>query len=295
MAMFSNENSRPLDPIGFQLMPTAAELDAALPSEITVVRQIGGGGQREVFLVDTPSGPAVLKVMDPNDRDRALRELSAGSTFNHPNLVRVLDTDVHDITVAGSSYCYFLEEYVDGQMLSALTLPMDACEVLKLLRGLVGAIEHLWTTHRIVHRDINPKNIIRRQSDGEYVLLDVGIGRHQLEPSLTAPLAAPGTMGYYSPEQINPTRRNVLDHRSDLFLAGIAVYYCLESALPFDPTRHTYVDDLVRGNVRPYVTCPAEIQPLLDRLLALRPHARFGRFAQLYKAIDDARRALQCS
>ncbi len=75
----------------------------------------------------------------------------------------------------------------------------------------------------LVHRDINPRNIVITK-DGEVKILDFGIARASTKKHQTASGVIKGTPGYMSPEQMSG---QAIDHRSDLYCLGILTHELL--------------------------------------------------------------------
>jgi serine/threonine protein kinase len=273
------------------------ELNAALPEGIVAEEKIGEGGQREVFRASREGVLVALKVMEdePQSRARLEREISAGLGLEHPNLVKILDEEPIELDVAGNAYIFFTEELVTGDLLLGLMGNWTACEVLQFAHDLSDAVNHLWSERRLVHRDIKPNNIIRA-TDGRFVLLDVGIARHQGQPSLTNPAAplGPGTWGYYSPEQLVAARGRDLDHRSDFFAIGVVCFEALFGSLPFDPNDPKYIEKLLAGTFTYPADLPRELATILSRLLAPQPHLRYRTVDQAIAAIEAAQGELGC-
>lgn len=269
------------------------ELRKALPDGVTLGRKIHDGGQRKVYEADGHGRRVVVKVMPGDDRNRAEREVSIGFTFDHPNLARILDQEVFEVELDGEEYVWFREEFIDGEPLAKRRGSYDQCQALSLAADLIAAVEYLWGRHNVVHRDIKPLNIIRRP-DGSFVLIDVGIGRHQGETSITSGVLGPGTPGHIAPEQLEINKGRDLDVRTDLFLIGIVVFEVLTGALPFRPSRADYHAKLLDGDwSRPQGLSPA-LAGLLERLLARHPHQRPS-LAQAEQMVAAARSELQCS
>ena len=88
--------------------------------------------------------------------------------------------------------------------------------------------------HNIIHKDLNPTNIIVSPEDGSIKIIDFGIStklskQHQ---SIRPPEALEGTLQYISPEQTG--RMNcTLDYRSDFYSLGIILYELITGVLPF--------------------------------------------------------------
>lgn len=275
-------------------MPTIEELNAALPDNFVIQREIHWGGQRIVYEVTVDAERRVLKLMSDQMRNRAEREVAIGQHFDHPNLSRILETDLQDVSVNGSTYVYFTEEFIEGEPLSAKDQPMEPCEALELAQELISAVTYLWERHHVVHRDIKPLNIMCRP-DGVHVLLDIGVARHQGLTTLTVVPGEhqPGTVGYLAPEQLAPLKGREIDYRADLFAIGIVVFEQITGRLPFDPQEDSYRTRLMTGLVTGLDAVISPADALLGRLLAPRPHARF-RLDRVAPAVMSVQEDLEC-
>jgi len=274
---------------------TIESLRAALPAEVEVQSEIHRGGQRFVYDVRVSGEHRVLKLMPAEARARAEREVSIGRRFDHPNLSKIADDDLQDIEVDGDPFVYFTEHFVEGETLVKRVDPMTPCQTLGLGGALISAVTYLWERHHVVHRDIKPLNIMVKP-DGTFVLLDIGVARHQDLTTLTV-LAGehqPGTIGYLAPEQLAPLKGREIDYRADLFAIGIVMYQQLTGRLPFDPNAASYRTLLTTGLAPDLEGVPEVVARLLGRLLAPHPHGRF-RLGKAAEAIDDATEELGCS
>jgi serine/threonine protein kinase len=268
-------------------------LRAALPDEVTLNSEIRSGGQRAVYDVDIRGDRRVLKLMPDYARDRAEREVAIGTRFEHRGLARILD-ELRDIEIDGKDYVYFTEEFVEGVSLDRLKEPLNLCEALALAAQLIAATEHLYAQHRVVHRDVKPANVMKRQ-DGSYALLDVGVGRHQDLTTLTAEDAdhGPGTRGYLAPEQLQASKGHELDWRTDQFAVGTVLFEQLVGRLPFDPYGPSYRTLLMTGTVASWDAVPEVARQLLQRMLHPKPHRRF-RLGRAALAIAEVRSEAGC-
>ena len=89
----------------------------------------------------------------------------------------------------------------------------------------------------IIHKDINPSNIIYNPDTGEIKLIDFGISTQLLRetPTLKNPHVLEGTLAYISPEQTGRMNR-CLDYRTDFYSLGVTFYQLLTGKLPFETT-----------------------------------------------------------
>jgi serine/threonine protein kinase len=208
------------------------DIEAALGRRYMIGPEIAVGGQGAVFRATRASRPdgtpanddVALKLhFDRRKNARVHPEITATENFSHPNLARPVEHGYCD--VAGRHTRYVAWEFIEGQSLRALLRngPLLESEVLAIGRDILSAIAEIWS-QRIVHADINPSNIMLRNSDSHIVvgsvdsavLIDLGAARYldqhdtrTLRPSRTldqhdrrAAYRPWGTWGYFSPEQI---------------------------------------------------------------------------------------------
>ncbi len=103
----------------------------------------------------------------------------------------------------------------------------------------IKIVEHLGEIHaaNIIHKDINPANIILNPTIGQLKIIDFGIATilKRENPSLKSPSLLEGTLAYISPEQTGRMNRS-LDYRTDFYSLGVTFYELLTGKLPFEST-----------------------------------------------------------
>jgi diguanylate cyclase (GGDEF)-like protein len=87
----------------------------------------------------------------------------------------------------------------------------------------------------IIHKDINPSNIVYNPHTQEVKIIDFGISTTFIKENapLTNPENLEGTLLYISPEQTGRMNRNI-DYRTDLYSLGVTFYEILTQRLPFN-------------------------------------------------------------
>ena len=87
----------------------------------------------------------------------------------------------------------------------------------------------------IIHKDINPSNIVFNPATSELKIIDFGISTifTQDFPTLKNPDVLEGTLAYMSPEQTGRMNRS-LDYRTDFYSLGATFYELLLRKVPFD-------------------------------------------------------------
>ena len=126
-----------------------------------------------------------------------------------------------------------LREYVQGEPLSSLPLPMDAAAVRSIGVQLCEILSYLHSQEPpVIHRDIKPQNVIFSQ-DGRVSLIDFGISR-LFDKGAKADTMALGTQAFAPPEQYGFSQT---DCRSDIFSLGVLLNYLLTGSteLPKSP------------------------------------------------------------
>ncbi len=89
----------------------------------------------------------------------------------------------------------------------------------------------------IIHKDINPANIVVNAETKELKIIDFGIATQlsRENPPLKNPHILEGTLAYISPEQTGRMNRG-LDYRTDFYSLGVTFYEMLTGKLPFEAT-----------------------------------------------------------
>jgi histidine kinase len=108
---------------------------------------------------------------------------------------------------------------------------------------LIQAVKKI-QTHHIIHKDINPHNIIIEEKSLALKVIDFNIAIESLfdTQELTSPIRLEGTLAYISPEQTGRINR-IVDYRSDFYSLGATFYEMLTSQPPFlsdDPLELVY-------------------------------------------------------
>ena len=260
-----------------------------------IQRELGRGGMGAVYLAEhdeTREKVAVKELLitaaaDPIAVQRFLQEGAVMSRLTHPNIVRV-----RDIIEAGAGH-YLALEFIEGGSLRDLLRgrPLPNPQAFAVMHGLLQALEHAHQ-HAIVHRDVKPENVMLSRA-GEVKVADFGIARltdDSATSNATKTGTTVGTPQYMSPEQVTTSK---VDHRSDLYSAGIVCYEVFCGRPPFEATAADGPFTLFAKHVQAPPPPPTVIRPGLDaaleavilRSLAKRPEDRFQTGAEFDRAL----------
>ncbi len=214
--------------------------------DFRILRQIGEGGMALVYLAEQRSigREVALKVLHKSRLtsgfvERFRREGKAIGRLEHPNIVKVHAIGEED------GIPYLAMEYIHGSSLEQLlrdadgdevTLPRAAGDrstmesICRITREIALALDQAHNLG-IVHRDVKPGNILIDE-DGHAHLTDFGLAQERGKASLTQTGDMVGTPHFLSPEQVAAKRIEV-DHRTDVYSLGVALYQMLTGRLPF--------------------------------------------------------------
>lgn len=185
-------------------------------------------------------------------------------------------------------------EYTEGDTLKNIFKDKieNLSEFLRIGISLANTLGHLHEKN-IIHRDINPNNIIYEQISGKVTIIDFGIAIQfsvKILPSVTVNKLE-GTLKYISPEQTGRMNRRI-DYRSDLYSLGITLYELLTGVCPFeadDPLEiiHSHIARVVPDpeSIRPDV--PPIISAILLKLLEKNQESRYKSAFGLKRDLEE--------
>jgi serine/threonine-protein kinase len=260
-----------------------------------VLRRLGTGGMAEVWCAEDQvlGRDVALKLLgsryaeDPEFQERFRREARAAAGLTHPNIVGIFDRAEWDGTP------YIAMELVDGRTLKDLVIqrgPMPVDVAIDLTEQLLKALGY---AHKrgIVHRDVKPQNVLL-DGEGQAKVADFGIAR-AANSDMTETGAIVGTVQYVSPEQAHG---QAVDHRSDLYSAGVVLYELLTGRVPFEgeapvsiALKHVSEHPVPPSQLRPGI--PPAIEAVVLRALEKDPAHRYQSADEFITALENARRA----
>ena len=228
------------------------------------------------------NSPVIVKLLkggfpSPNEMRKVQREYEIGRELrDRPGIARVLGMEKADHTLA-----LIIEDF-GGESLRKL-LKVRQFSLTEALQLAVQITESLGEIHaaRIIHKDINPANIIFNASSGALKIIDFGIcSRVQRETTEFKPAAVmEGTLAYISPEQTGRINRP-FDFRTDYYSLGATLYHLFTGRPPFedeDPVRlvhrHIFETPASPSTVNPAV--PAAVSNIILKLLMKIPEQRY--------------------
>jgi len=261
-----------------------------------VIKKLGEGGMGQVYLAEhvKMGRRSAIKVMNPSmvhDPDavaRFNREAANASRITHPNVCAI-----YDFGETPDGLIYLAMEFIEGEPLTDLLEREGALPVRRAAGIFLQVADALQAAHDlgIVHRDLKPDNIMltRRQAGDDVVkVVDFGIakavGGDDSGQKVTKTGLVVGTPEFMSPEQLSGDK---LDGRSDLYSLALVFYRMLAGKLPFEATtvQETMIKRLTDepatlAALRPDLTFPPGLQPVLDTALARSPVERYQAVAK---------------
>ncbi|MDP2340041.1 MAG: serine/threonine-protein kinase [Deltaproteobacteria bacterium] len=292
--------------------------DGALPDKergfgpYTLLRRLAFGGMGEVFLarrdaqIDGPGSRAGLarlvvikRILGHMRRDEKHRQMFVDEARVQTLLQSSHIVQIHDVGEIDGQV-FLAMEHVHGPSWRGL---IDRCRKLKqhipvayVVDMMIHAAEGLSYAHnlhdassgsalRIVHRDVNPHNILVTY-DSVVKVIDFGIAKSELREQQTETGTIKGKFAYMSPEQ---SAAEPLDARSDLFALGICLYELLTLMNPFKKGNIVLsLEAIQKSDPKPLSALrpgAAFLGPIVERMLRKNPDDRFADCADVAAAL----------
>jgi tetratricopeptide (TPR) repeat protein len=180
----------------------------------------------QTYLVEDtniPSSKFVLKQLQPvNKNDQDVKMLGSLFTSEAQKLEKLSQEDNQIQKLVAyfeeNKEFYLVQEFIPGKSLAEeilLGTPLEAEEVINILSEILKILGFIHS-HKVIHQDIKPHNIIRRESDKKLVLINFG----SIKEVVTTIV---GNLEYIPVEQLNGNTQ----YNSDIYALGIVAIAAL--------------------------------------------------------------------
>jgi serine/threonine-protein kinase len=287
----------------------------------------GDGGQGVVYRARQVhiNKEVALKLINPNDRHHALRELEIASNLEHEHIVRVYHVDEH------AGWLYFtmklaekgtLDKQIEQYRLQNAPPFADAerkavevrkKEIARLMAKIARAVHYLHG-QGYIHRDLKPGNILLDALDKPLVT-DFGLARRfrgaaderagdspptpeQWEQDATA---GAGTLGYMPPEQAQ--ERTHVTTAVDIYGLGAILYKLLTDRHTFEGTKEQILAQTTDMNrpvpapslYNPNLQTGSDLEAICLKCLEKKPGDRYASALKLAEDLEHCARGEETS
>lgn len=281
------------------------KLGHILHERYEILALLGEGGFARTYTavqINQPNNPlcVVKEIPFPPSNDPRVLERARNRFEREASALRRLGNNSRIPELFDSfeenDYFYLVQEYVKGHRLSQELTAGDGWNEKKTVALLREVLEILKSVHpeKIIHRDITPSNLIRRETDKKIVLIDFGAVKEisTFTSNSTGEIftsQAIGTSGYMPAEQYNP--RSTPQPYNDIYAVGIIAIQALTGRrptnLPQDPETCEIIWDYSMPD-RPAVQVSGKLKNILTKMV------RFH-FQDRYQSVDEVLQDLDLS
>lgn len=231
-----------------------------------LLEQVGRGGMGVVYkAVQRSLGRTVAVKMlrgsgfaPQGELDRLLREMSAASNLNHPNIVHVYGVGERP------DQPFIVFEFVDGPSLAQRIggTPLPARTSATIVAAVCLAVQYA-NERGIIHRDLKPANVMLSGPADQPVpkVTDFGAAKQICESGSQQLSQIIGTPSYMAPEQLDG-HVGLLGETTDVYGLGTILYECLTGMPPF---RGDSAAEILRQVAEEPPVAPRLINPLVPR------------------------------
>ena len=225
--------------------------------------------------------PIILKILKenyptPSELTRYKQEYEITCSLNTDNIIKAYNLQRYE-----NSLAITLEDF-GGQSLKLL-LSQSQLSVENFLTIAIKTTESLEAIHaaNIIHKDINPSNIVYNPQTEQLKIIDFGIATRLSQEFLSVcpPNQLEGTLAYIAPEQTGRMNR-AIDYRSDFYSLGVTFYELLTNKLPFEATDpmelvHCHIAQQPLPVHELIPDLPLAVSNIVRKLLAKTPEERY--------------------
>ena len=268
-------------------MPTYTVIQMISLPQVAVKAKIYESANSLVYrgIREGDNTPVILKVLKqdyptPAELTRYKQEYEITRSLNIDGVVKAYSQQDYQRTLViiledfgGESLAKLMNE-LEGEFL--MPLPKFLCLAIEITE-ILGRIH----SSNVIHKDINPSNIVLNPATGVVKLIDFGIATRlsRTNPTFRNPNVLEGTLAYISPEQTGRMNR-FLDYRTDFYSLGVTFYELLTGKLPFITTDamelvhcHIAKEPLSPSTIHPAI--PQTVSSIVMKLMAKNAEQRY--------------------
>ncbi|AFZ04560.1 AAA family ATPase [Calothrix sp. PCC 6303] len=225
--------------------------------------------------------PIILKILKenyptPSELTRYKQEYEIIRHLNVDSIIKAYDLQRYE-----NSLVMFLEDFGGKSLKLLMSERRFSIEEIFIIA--IKTSESLAAIHaaNIIHKDINPSNIVYNPETKQLKIIDFGISTRlfQENQTLCNLNQLEGTLAYIAPEQTGRMNRGI-DYRSDFYSLGATFYELLTHQLPFattDPIElvHCHLAQQADPPHTLIPTIPLTVSKIIMKLLAKTPEERY--------------------
>ena len=271
-----------------------------LNNRYRIIKQIGRGGFGRAYLAEDTHRYrelCVLKEFAPQvESDRDLRkaedlfEREAGILYklHHPQIPKfeaLLRTRID-----GRRSLFLVQEYIEGQDYWQLLRSqgrLSESEVTSMICDLLPILDYIHTA-KLIHRDISPDNLIKRDLDSKTVLIDFGcvkVAANAISRSTGRSATLIGKKGYSPQEQLY---KGQAFPSSDLYSLAVTAVVLLTGKQP----NELYDGHRGQWDWESQAKVSLNLRQVLNKMLAEKPGDRYQSAERVLQVLSQDRNSL---
>lgn len=267
-----------------------------------ILEQLHDSSRSLVYRARASADGAALIVKQPNQEFPSFqqlaqfkREYAIARRCRHPGVVRPLALQLH-----GGRWT-MIHEDIGGvaldKLLRAAPAQLALDDFFDIALQLCAALEEV---HRqgVIHKDINPSNLVWNGERRLLQLIDFGIAGELPHESqgIVNPNTLEGTLRYMAPEQTGRMNRRV-DYRADFYALGATFYELLTGQAPFDAADamelvHCHIARSPDWSHPALADLPGCLLAIVQRLLEKNAEQRYQSLHGLRRDLESCRAAV---
>jgi serine/threonine protein kinase len=206
------------------------------------------------------------------------REVVLLKNIDHPNIPDYVDN--FEIDKSGDRLYVLVQEYVEGDNLQAIAESGKRFSVelvMKIFKELLKILTYIHTLQPpVIHRDINPKNIVIGK-EGKIYLVDFGAAGQVAKSTFAASGTFVGTIGYMAQEQLYGKTLPA----TDLYSLGVTIAFLLTGREPSD---FALID--MKLDYKPYAEAPEFLTDAIDAIIEPDLNKRTSSAKEVLRILD---------